>query len=91
MTKVKWFAYDDIDEFKEYASMSSDFDYTNKNGEVWDFHIDPDSKTGIHVYDYKTKKEAIYRTIDEMIDEHMFPDGAKFKDVLYGENYLKEE
>lgn len=88
MKKLQFFGERDLDEFKEYANMSSSFPYVNEKGERWDFHLDPYGRDGVQVYDYQLEEiTGSYETLDELINTHVFPDGAKFKDVLYGENY----
>lgn len=92
MKRVKFFGERDLEEFKEYAFMSSDFRYTNVKGESWTFHLDPYGLYGTQVYDYKTARiTGLYDSVDKLIENHVFPDGAKFRDVLYGENYRAEE
>ena len=88
---MRYFGYEDLDEFKEYAFMSSDFGYINAKGEDWSFHLDPSGEKGTQVYDYSTGKiTGDYDTIEELIERHVFPDGAKFADVLNGDNYWED-
>jgi hypothetical protein len=43
---------------------------------------------GYELFDYDTDTDYEYETLEEMINNHIMPDGVPFKDVYGGENYV---
>ncbi len=81
------FGFDSFEEFKEEADYSMDLNYRNKAGELYAFHLEQGG-IGYELFDYNNKIDYEYKTLEDMINNHIMPDGVPFKDVYEGENYF---